>query len=114
VSILRDFRPGKLGSAPEPIGVRLSPAYDLVNTAVVIRGDLFALPVGGRENNLRRRDFLALAARVDLSRSTVDARLDRVARSVEANLDEVLAGAELPKGALEAYREIVTSRLAAF
>jgi len=114
VSILRDFRPGKLGAAPRPIGVRLSPVYDLVNTAVVIRGDLFALPVNGRENNLRRRDFLGLAARVDLAEDSVDARLDRVAHGIEQHLDAVLDVAGLPEDAADAYRGIVTERVAAF
>lgn len=114
VSVLRDFLPGQLGAPPQPSGVRLSPAYDLVNTAVVIRGDLFALPVNGRENNLRRRDFLALAARVDLPEDTVDARLDRVAGGLERHLEAVLDVAELPEDAVALYREIVTDRLAAF
>jgi len=114
VSVLRDFRPGKLGAAPRPTGVRLSPAYDLVNTALVIRGDLFALPVNGRENNLRRRDFLALAARLELPGDTVDARLDRVTGGIERHLDQVLDAAGLPKGAARTYREIVTDRLAGF
>jgi serine/threonine-protein kinase HipA len=37
---------------------RLSPAYDLVNTGIVIPGDSLALPVCGKRSDLKRRDWL--------------------------------------------------------
>jgi serine/threonine-protein kinase HipA len=111
VSILRAYRPGTLGAGPEPTGVRLSPAYDLVNTAVLIPGDLFAVPVNGRENNLRRRDFHALATRPGLAAAEVDARIDEVVRGLRVHLDPVLAASGLPDDAMDAYREVVNSRI---
>jgi serine/threonine-protein kinase HipA len=37
---------------------KLSPAYDIVNTAIVIPGDQLALPVSGKRSNFKPRDWL--------------------------------------------------------
>jgi len=45
---------------------RLSPVYDLVNTALVIPADQLALPIAGKRSNLRSADWMDLADRCDL------------------------------------------------
>lgn len=45
-----------------PEGIRrLSPTYDLVCTKLVIPGDRLAMPIGGRDSNLTRRQWLNFA-----------------------------------------------------
>ncbi len=44
--------------ATRQVGI-MSPLYDLVSTAILIPGDLLALPVNGKQSNLRRKDFAA-------------------------------------------------------
>ncbi|MGH7564005.1 MAG: type II toxin-antitoxin system HipA family toxin [Gemmatimonadota bacterium] len=111
ISILRRFRPGSLGAPPEPAGIEYSPLYDLVNTAVVIRGDLFALPVNGRANNLRYRDFVSLAQRWGWQGEDATERIDRVVEGLQANLDQVLEASGLSAEIDESYRSIVRSRI---
>lgn len=49
-----------LVTTPEGIR-RLSPAYDLVCTKLVIPDDTLAMPIGGRDKNLTRRKWLDFA-----------------------------------------------------
>lgn len=58
---------------------RLAPAYDLVSTLPY--GDRhMALQLEGRDDNLKRRDFIALGARHGLPREAVEAMLDELLR----------------------------------
>ncbi|HET6340684.1 MAG TPA: HipA domain-containing protein [Gemmatimonadota bacterium] len=111
ISILRRFRPGSLGAPPEPVGIEYSPLYDLLNTAIVIRGDLFALPVNGRANNLRSRDFASLARRLDRQDAASTNRIDRIVEGLLENLDQVLEASGLSVESHESYRSIVRSRI---
>lgn len=111
ISILRRFRPGSLGAAPEPAGIEYSPLYDLLNTGVIIRGDLFALPVNGRANNLRSRDFVSLARRWGWQDEDTTRRIDRVVERLRANLDQVLEASGLSAKSQESYRSIVRSHI---
>jgi len=67
IAVLHDIRPGRLGSEPGYEGARYAPLYDLLNTRVVLRDDLFALPLDGKQNGLRRKDLALLARRGPLS-----------------------------------------------
>jgi serine/threonine-protein kinase HipA len=50
-----------------PHGIRrLSPAYDLICTKLIIPNDTLALPIGGRNKNLTRRHWLDFAAHCQL------------------------------------------------
>ncbi len=111
ISILRVFRSGSLGASPEPVGLEYSPLYDLLNTAVVIRGDLFALPVNGRANNLRSRDFVSLARRWGWQDEVATERIDQVVESLRANLDQVLEASGLSAESHESYRSVVQTRV---
>ncbi len=50
--------------------LRLTPAYDLVCTRLVIQNDPLALPVGGKKDNLSRNSWLEFAAYCQLPEKT--------------------------------------------
>ena len=110
-SVLHEIQPGRFGSPPAAGGVRYSPLYDLVNTRVLLPGDLFALPLNGKENNLRLRDFETLAARWGSSRVAVRERLTGLADRILAHVDEVLETASLGDEIAESYRRIVVENV---
>jgi serine/threonine-protein kinase HipA len=112
LSVLHEIQPGRFGSPPSAVGVRYSPLYDLVNTRILVPGDLFALPVNGKENNLRLGDFQKLAARWGLSRNASGERVTDLADRVLAHLDDVLESASLGDDMTESYRRIVLENVA--
>jgi len=50
----------------------LSPAYDLVNTEILIPGDSLALPVCGRRSNLKRRDWLTFGVYCEMEQRVIE------------------------------------------
>ena len=91
IAVLRSIEPGLLGSAPRLSGTRYSPLYDLVNTKIVIRGDLFALPVNGKQNNLRINDFATLTRLWGETKEETKVRLENLASKISSQLSDVLA-----------------------
>jgi serine/threonine-protein kinase HipA len=57
---------------------RLTPAYDMLSTIAYLPRDQLALPVEGRANRLRRKDFLAFATRLRVPDRAVNRVLDRI------------------------------------
>jgi serine/threonine-protein kinase HipA len=113
ISVLHLIRPGHLGSAPEYLSVRYSPLYDLLNTRVAIRDDSFALPLNGKQNNLRGKDFIVLARRLGWDRGYALNRLAHVAEGLDAHLEPVIAVSGLSPERQGAYRAIVSDNLRA-
>ncbi len=111
VSVLHEIQPGQFGSPPSTVGVRYSPLYDLVNTRVVLSGDLFALPLNGKKNNLRLGDFQRLAARWGLGRRVSRERVTDLGNRVLAHLDAVLEISSLGDEMTESYRKIVVENV---
>jgi len=111
ISVLHCYTRGALGAAPERTGTIYSPLYDLLNTNLVIRDDLFALPVNGRANNLRAKDFLVLVERWGLPRRRGSARIDQVVAETEHHVEEVLQRSGLPDDGRETYVQILKSRI---
>ncbi|HEX5018531.1 MAG TPA: HipA domain-containing protein [Actinomycetes bacterium] len=68
---------------------RLSPAYDLVSTVAYIPDDRMALEFEGRDNRLRRTDFINFGERVGVPAKAVARRLDHVCDVIETYLDRV-------------------------
>lgn len=62
----------------EPASPRLSPAYDLVNTEIVIPGDVLALPVSGKRSNLKRGDWLTFGTYCGMSERLVEQEWTRL------------------------------------
>ncbi len=61
----------------------LAPAYDLVSTVAYLPNDVMALEFEGRNNRLRRADFVAFGARVGVPERAVNRRLDEIVDVVE-------------------------------
>jgi len=90
---------------------RLSPAYDLVCTRLVIEDDELALPVGGKKSKLTRRDWVAFGEYCGLRPPVIE----RVFGDVAAALPGAAAlvdGAPLSDSAKAAYRALLAERAA--
>jgi serine/threonine-protein kinase HipA len=88
---------------------RLSPAYDLVNTRLVIPNDRLALPVGGKRDNLTAASWRGLAAYSDLAPPLVAAESKRLVARSEV-VEALLAGSFLPDAQRDAYLELFRAR----
>ena len=64
--------------------VELSPAYDLLNTTIILdtREEL-ALPLGGKKNKLKKDDFLVYFAkeRLDLTQKSIEQTVGRIVKA---------------------------------
>lgn len=83
--------------------VRLAPVYDALTTRVFpgLEHDRMALKLGGKDERLRRADFIALASLAGLRASDANAAIDDVLQRLPAALDAVTppAALELDEGA---------------
>ena len=61
--------------------VRLTPAYDLVSTRLVIPDDQLALPIGGKRDRLARADWLKFGAYCGLPEKAVARTLNELVKS---------------------------------
>jgi serine/threonine-protein kinase HipA len=111
LSVLHQIQPGRFGSPPVRVGVRYSPLYDLVNTRLLVPGDLFALPLNGKENNLRLGDFQKLALRWGSSRAATRERVTDLAHRMLAHVDDVLETTSLSDEVTESYRRVVVENV---
>ena len=111
ISVLQVMHAGRPGEAPALSQTRYAPAYDLVNTRLVIPGDLFALPIAGRKNNLRWRDFAGLAELWGGTAAEVRGLLEEVVAAVQKTLDEILSRSRLPEGSVKKFRTIVEGNI---
>jgi serine/threonine-protein kinase HipA len=77
--------------------VRMAPLYDVVTTRVFpnLKHDRLALKLAGKDDNLRRADFRALATSAGLKSSDADAAIDEMV----ARLGKAVSQIKLPKGA---------------
>ena len=99
-----------LVTGPDEID-RLSPAYDLMCTRLIIPDDQLALPVGGKRDGLSRKDWLSFAAYCEIPRPAATRALAKLAKSANDNL-ELIERSRLGQDGRHAYLELVLSRLA--
>ena len=111
IGVLRSIEPGLLGNPPRLMRTSYSPLYDLVNTRLVIRGDLFALPVNGKQNNLRVNDFAVLTRLWGRTRQETRARVESLESRITAELPAVLAVSQLSENLREIYERTVESAI---
>lgn len=111
ISILRRIVPGRLGIPPYMDGLYYSPLYDLVCTRLPIRDDQFALPMVGKRNNLRIRDFAALGARWGTEAEEVPALVAAIGNGIRAHLPGVLAASGLSAHDQAVYQDVVRRNL---
>ena len=64
--------------------IELSPAYDLLNTTIIINAqEELALPLGGKKNRLKKDDFFVYFAkeRLDLSQKSIEQTVSRIVKA---------------------------------
>lgn len=94
-----------------PDGIRrLAPAYDLVNTQLVIPGDPLALPVGGKKSNVRRKEWMGLAAYAGLPEKSAARVLDGQIAAA-ARFGRLIDASPLSEAMKAAYKNTVSERL---
>ena len=71
--------------------VRMAPLYDAVTTRVLpnLKHDRMALKLNGKDNNLRRADFRALAATAGLRAADADAAIDDILQRLGGGVDRI-------------------------
>ena len=91
--------------------VSLSPAYDLVSTALAMPQDTedSALSINGKKHKLTRADFLALASYMKIPPKAAEAALAGFSRWRE-NADDIISASLLPRGDRLRLREIIDER----
>jgi serine/threonine-protein kinase HipA len=107
ISVLRHMVPGRLGRAPRASALTYAPPYDLVCTRLPLRDDEFALPLSGKRNNLRVRDFSAWVERWSMSRERTRTVLEQTVARVQEHLPAVLERSRLPTDEAARYAEVV-------
>lgn len=90
---------------------RLSPAYDLLCTRLVIEDDDLALPLNGKKSKLARADWVAYGEYCGL-RPPVIERVFRTVAAAVPRAVELVDGAPLSDDAKAIYRKLLTERAA--
>jgi serine/threonine-protein kinase HipA len=88
---------------------RLSPAYDLLATRLVITDDELALPIGGTPKHISRRKWLELATRCKLPETAAVRVLTEIGESVD-EATELIGASLLPDAMKRAYEALVRTR----
>jgi len=91
---------------------RLSPAYDLVCTRLVIAGDTLALPVTGKKDKLTRRSWIDLAKWAGLPDPLAEREIASVAGHLEGAL-RLVGRSALSDESKTTYEELLRERAAA-
>jgi serine/threonine-protein kinase HipA len=96
---------------PAAGAIQLSPAYDLVATKLLLPKDPeeSALALNGKKKNLRRKDFDALAANLDIPDKSRDNAYGQVARILD-RAPGILEKSLLPGVLKKAYAKLVEER----
>jgi len=102
-SVLRIIRPQTAGAKARLVRVEFAPAYDLVNTQLLLPGDSFALPVNGKVDNLVLRDFVRLAEVWGGEQGTVEEEIRHIVSGIDGELEPVLLASGLPEDLSEQY-----------
>ena len=92
---------------------RLSPAYDLLSTHLVIDDDPMALPMGGRNRPLSRASWLAFARYCDIPVRAGDRILAQPARLID-RAEQLVERSFLPMPMKAAYTSLLRQRLDSF
>jgi serine/threonine-protein kinase HipA len=88
---------------------KLSPAYDLVATRLVIPNDPLALPVGGKKEGLTRGDWRALADYCEIPARAQERVNLNLVRALE-RADSMIGRSALPESMKGDYRALIRSR----
>lgn len=102
---------GSLGDVDAPH--RLSPAYDLVASCLVIANDRMALQMGGRDRRLARAAWVAFARYCDITDRAAARVLAQPGRLLE-RAEQVVARSFLPEMLKREYGDLLRERTASF
>ena len=93
----------------------LAPAYDLLNTALVIPEDAeeSALTINGKKSNIKKSDFDKLSENLKIIPKVKNTILERIVLSL-TNCSETVGHSLLPDQMKEKYMEIVQKRVGRF
>lgn len=92
--------------------IELAPAYDLLNTAIVIPSDKeeSALTINGKKARLKKSDFYALAEKLKLIPKVRQRIMERILSSVSQS-SPIIESSFLNDKFKEKYSEIINSRI---
>ncbi|MCE9600423.1 MAG: type II toxin-antitoxin system HipA family toxin [Spirochaetia bacterium] len=95
------------------MNVRLSPAYDLLNTAIVIETDEeeSALTIDGRKKKIQRENLLNSARTMGLADKVAERALDQILKTVP-RWEPIIERSFLSKDGKSRYSKIVSERAA--
>lgn len=91
--------------------IRLSPAYDLLATRLVLPADAeeMALALNGKRARLTRSDFVALGRRLHIADRAIEATFERFGRAM-ADLTEAIEASFLSFEMKQAYKSLLADR----
>lgn len=93
--------------------VTLSPAYDLLNSTIVLANpsEEIALPLNGRKNNLRKKDFFGYFAseRLGLNQVVINETINKIQQAFPLWL-ELIKNSFLSQGMQEKYQKLLIER----
>jgi serine/threonine-protein kinase HipA len=94
----------------EEVGYSLSPAYDIVNSRLVLPGEKeeMCLSLQGKKNNISKNDFYGLAEHLNLNKKQVNNALERLnglISSIETKIEESFLEKQLKNRFLDIFNE---------
>ncbi len=98
--------------ADEANRVSLTPAYDLVCTALVLPNDQLALPIRGKKDRIKWKTWLEFAGYCKISELVATQIRDEVLAAMTEHAGTLLAASALPVDEQERYRKILEQRTA--
>ena len=100
--------------APDGVNYALTPAYDLLSTALVMPEDReeLALTLGGKKRKLKRQDFTGAMLQSGLDSKVCENIIGRFAK-VWTRWEEVIRQSFLPQDMQDAYLSLISGRLSA-
>lgn len=96
---------------PPGRGYRLSPAYDIVSSRLVIPNESIelAITVNGKKNNIMLKDFLALADSLEIPPKQLQNIMDKI-KTLEDKFRAFVERSLLPEGKMSAFAAIFEKR----
>jgi serine/threonine-protein kinase HipA len=88
--------------------VVLSPAFDLLNTKIVLPDDReeIALTINAKKNKLRKKDFDALATKIGIPEKSMNNTYKKFAQKITA-VNDIIKISFLPQPVKEQYKKLV-------
>lgn len=96
----------------EPVGYHLSPAYDIVNSRLVISAEAeeMCLSIQGKKNRLSMKDFLQLSKHLGLNEKQVNNAVTRLA-NLKSFFEAMIKKSYLNRKLREGFLEIFKARM---